>query len=54
MGSYNQNNRTEVCGCEGGRERMYKIIRDVVETVLFIFLFTLVMGIWACLWVPPF
>jgi uncharacterized membrane protein len=35
-------------------ERTREIVRVVVSTTLFILLFTLVTGIWACLWVPPF
>lgn len=35
-------------------EGMREIVRVMVSTTLFILLFTLVTGIWACLWVPPF
>jgi hypothetical protein len=35
-------------------ERVCEVVRIMVDTILFILLFTLVTGIWACLWVPPF
>lgn len=35
-------------------ERTREIVRVVVGTTLFMLLFTLVTGVWACLWVPPF
>jgi hypothetical protein len=34
--------------------RMGRKFRVTPETVLFLFLFTLVTGIWAYLWLPPF
>ena len=33
---------------------MGRKFRIALETVLFLFLVTVVTGIWACLWLPPF
>jgi hypothetical protein len=33
---------------------MRRKFRITPEAVLFLFVFTVVTGIWACLWLPPF
>jgi hypothetical protein len=38
----------------GVEERMRRSIRKAGEIVLFVILIIVVMGIWTCLWLPPF
>jgi hypothetical protein len=35
-------------------EKMHRMARNAGEIGLFVRLVTVVMGIWACLWLPPY